>query len=96
VLTSWTNGLLWMKVWRERTAELLLGWLGWLGGQESHRRTTWARLARLAMVPRGPDSAHESSRNLGSGWSGRDTTIQAGRAPKQSRMGGSPIETGPH
>jgi IS4 transposase len=44
----WTNGLLWMKVWRERTAELLVGWLG---GHEPHRQTTWARLARLAMDP---------------------------------------------
>jgi hypothetical protein len=42
------NGLLWMKVWRERTTELLVGWLG---GQEPERRTTWSRLARLAMDP---------------------------------------------
>jgi len=44
----WTNGLLWIKVWRERIAELLLGWLH---GHRATSRTTWARLARLAMDP---------------------------------------------
>jgi len=45
----WMNPLMWIKVWRERVGDMLLG--RWLNGGRSRDRTTWARLALLAMDP---------------------------------------------
>ena len=45
----WTNPLLWIKVWRERIGDLLLG--RWLEGSGRRCPTSWTRLAQLAMDP---------------------------------------------
>lgn len=44
----WTNALAWIKVWRERIGDLLGCWAN---GTRPRGRTTWERLARLAMDP---------------------------------------------
>jgi hypothetical protein len=45
----WMNPLMWIKVWRARLGDMLLG--RWLNGGRSRDRTTWARLALLAIDP---------------------------------------------
>ena len=44
----WINPLLWVKVWRERIGDLLVGWLS---GRRTRSGVTWKRLALLAMDP---------------------------------------------
>ena len=44
----WINPLLWIKVWRDRVIDLLVGWLD---GRRARTGLTWERLARLAMDP---------------------------------------------
>jgi hypothetical protein len=44
----WINPLQWIKVWRERLGELLQPWLR---GTPPRGRTTWQRLAALAIDP---------------------------------------------
>ena len=44
----WINPLAWIKVWRDRIVDLLVGWLD---GRRIRTGPTWERLARLAMDP---------------------------------------------